>query len=191
MSCCLCCLPKSGSTNDKTYKKLEAEEKTGSYGATSANQYTPPAPKGGVASKGQGQVNKAQADFDEIWAAYDVDGDGTVDCKEALDTLQRIANDLDEEKVAILVSMITGGKDRMDKEDLKQLLDVANRCATFPQLEKLLTSDYDKSGSISKEELGDLLGLDESQAAELLAAVDEDGDGNLSVKEILKAFAPE
>lgn len=130
----------------------------------------------------------AEVDFDEIWAAFDVDGDGTVDAAETFDTLKRKAENLDEAKVGILVSMVTGGSQRMGKEDLKVLLDVADKCNSFPQLEQLLTSDYDKSGSISKDELAQLLGLSDDQADQLVESVDDNGDGELSIKEILKAF---
>merc|ERR1712200_389855 len=194
MSCCLCCLPKGGGKEEKSYKKLDAEEKGGSggggsYGATSDNQYIPPTPSGVVTSQSQGQVNKAAAgNFEEVWAAFDVDGDGTVDVAETYDTLKRVAENLDETKVGILVSMVTGGKQRMGKEDLKVLLDVADKCNNFPQLELLLTSDNDKSGSIDKGELGQLLGLSEAQAEEIVKAADVNGDGSLSIKEILKAF---
>jgi len=183
MSCCLCCFAKKDAGDEKTYKKLESDEKSGRYGATSDNQYLPPTP----VTK-QGQVNKAAADFDEIWAAFDVDGDGTVNVEETFDTLKRKADNLDVAKVGILVSMVTGGKQRMGKDDLKALLEVAEKCKKFPQLEQLLTSDYDQSGSISKGELAELLRLSEADAAQVVASADVNGDGSLSIKEILKAF---
>lgn len=129
------------------------------------------------------------ANFDEIWAAYDVDGDGSVDVNETFDTLKRVSESLSEEKVAIMVSMITGGKERMTKEDLKVLIDVAEKCKDAPNLEKLLTSDNDKSGTISKDELAELLGLSDADATNLIAAVDKNNDGVLSIKEILIAFS--
>jgi len=188
MSCCLCCLPKSGAKKDNTYKKIEAEEKTGSYGSTSDNQYIPPTPAG-VAPKSQGHVNEAAADFDDIWAAFDVDGDGTIDVAETFDTLKRKAANLTEEKVDILVHMVTGGEPRMKQEDLKVLLDIADKCATFPQLELLLTSDTNKDGKVSEEELQNLLGLNEDQTRQIMGEADKDEDGFLSIKEILIAFA--
>jgi len=183
MSCCLCCLPKSGGKEEKSYKKLGAEEKSGSYGATGDNQYLPPT------ATGQGQVNKASVEFDDIWAAYDIDGDGTVNVAETFDTLKRKNDKLEEQKVGILVSMVTGGKQRMTKEDLKLLLGVADAVKENPQLELLLTSDYDQSGSIGKDELADLLGLSADQAAGIIQSADVNGDGSLDIKEILKAFA--
>jgi len=131
----------------------------------------------------------AGADFDEIWGAFDVDGDGTVNVEETFDTLKGKAENLDVGKVGILVSMVTGGKQRMGKEDLKLLLEVAEKCKAFPQLELLLTSDYDQSGCITKDELAQLLGLSEADAGQIIAAADVNGDGSLSIREILKAFA--
>jgi len=189
MSCCLCCLPKSGAKKDNTYKKIEAEEKTGSYGSTSDNQYIPPTPSAGVAPESQGHVNEAAADFDDIWAAFDVDGDGTIDVAETFDTLKRKAANLTEEKVDILVHMVTGGEPRMKQEDLKVLLDIADKCATFPQLEFLLTSDTNKDGKVSEVELQNLLGLNEDQTRQIMGEADKDEDGFLSIKEILIAFA--
>lgn len=129
-----------------------------------------------------------RADFDDIWAAYDIDGNGTVDVPETFDTLSRQCPSLQEEKVAIMVSMVTGGATRMSKDELKLLLDIADKCSENPGLEALLTSDNDKSGTISKGELAQVLGLADDQAAQLVAAVDKNGDGVLSIKEILIAF---
>lgn len=128
-------------------------------------------------------------DFEEVWAAYDVDGDGTVSAAECFDTLSRVAPAVKKENVEALVAMITGGKGkRMTKDNLKTLLALSEKINQTPALEQLITGDKDLSGKVDKSELAAALGMKEADAAEIIAGVDEDNDGKLSITEILLAF---
>ena len=134
-------------------------------------------------------INFSQRIMDGVMAILDDDSSGTIDyrkfCENLMGSNRKSMTSMTDNAAQGVVSDNTGNSDQFLRRKVRM---------AWKPLMGIFKHEADKDGNLTPEQLRDILFrfdiiLADKQFAELVAEMDEDGDGDLSYEEFLKYFA--
>merc|ERR1711988_1462294 len=141
-----------------------------------------------------GRLTQEQLDcFTEAFRMFDSDGSGTISCGEFRDVCLAVGMTPTDDELKAMIDEL--GEDRSGDIDLKEFLTAMQSKTQDPEGEEIIMEafkifDADGSGALSHEEMREVLQklgekMDDDEIQDLITAVDQDGDGEVDLKEFL------
>merc|ERR1712199_71982 len=141
-----------------------------------------------------GRLTQEQLDcFTEAFRMFDSDGSGTISTGEFRDVCLAVGMTPTDDELKAMIDELD--QDGSGDIDLKEFLTAMQNKTQGPEGEEIImeafkTMDADGSGALSHAEMADVLKhlgekMSDEEIQELIDAVDQDGDGEVDLKEFL------